>query len=228
MDRRAFVQGSVAGSLAAVASMLTGCRGRQVAHVVDDSQSDMVGSHAAGAETYNRLVAESVARLLSSQDQAFDLEFTGYGNEGPRRICFVGIENKSEEEMGGFKEQLYQEIDTSISTSGNFRPISRRYVEQGLQQCHLRPEQLLTPDGQRAFVAAMEQVGQPFDYLLYATLTSGTTINNKDKQRDYLLTLELVNIHDGTYAKDSAKVRKGYHRSYLGKWRIYNPFSVER
>ena len=30
------------------------------------------------------------------------------------RICFVGVENKSAEELGDFKEQIYQQIDTQI------------------------------------------------------------------------------------------------------------------
>ena len=58
---------------------------------------------------------------------------------------------------------------------------------------------------------------QPFDYLLYAKLTSGTTQQNGDYQRDYLLTLELVNIHNGEFLKESAKLRKGYHHSWLGR-----------
>ena len=60
-------------------------------------------------------------------------------------------------------------------------------------------------------------MGQPFDYLLYAKLTSGTTNQNGDYQRDYLLTLELVNIHNGEFDKESARLRKGYHKTWLGK-----------
>ena len=138
------------------------------------------------------------------------------------------LENRSAEEIGDFKEQLYEQIDTAIAGSGSFQPVNLRFVQAGLDLCHLRPNDLLTPDGQRAFIAAMEQQGQPFDYLMFAKLTSGTTVNNNDKQRDYLLTLEIVNIHDGSYDKESAKVRKGYHQSHLGKWRIYNPFTAQR
>ena len=56
-------------------------------------------------------------------------------------------------------------------------------------------------------------MGQPFDYLLYATLTSGTTHDNKDYQRDYLLTLEMVNVRTGQYDKESAQLDKGYNVS---------------
>ncbi len=56
-------------------------------------------------------------------------------------------------------------------------------------------------------------------------LTSGTTESNHDYQRDYVLTLEVVDVQSGAYDKESAKVRKGYHKSRLGKWRKYNPFT---
>jgi len=54
-------------------------------------------------------------------------------------------------------------------------------------------------------------------------LTSGTTERNTSKQRDYLLTLEITNVHDGTYDKQSAEVRKGYHKTSVGKLWNYNP-----
>jgi hypothetical protein len=63
----------------------------------------------------------------------------------------------------------------------------------------------------------LEQQGQPFEYFLFATITSGTTRDNSSYQRDYLLTLELTNIQTGQYDKESAKIRKGYHKSKLGK-----------
>ena len=63
----------------------------------------------------------------------------------------------------------------------------------------------------------MEQQGQPFDYLLYATITSGTTHENKDYQRDYLLTMEMINVKTGQYDKQAARSRKGYHHSRVGQ-----------
>jgi hypothetical protein len=71
----------------------------------------------------------------------------------------------------------------------------------------------------RDFSAAMERQGQPFDYLLYATITSGTTHSNRDYQRDYLLTLEMVNIRDGSYDKEAAELSKGYNVSAMAKIR---------
>jgi hypothetical protein len=78
----------------------------------------------------------------------------------------------------------------------------------------------------RIFTGILEQQGQPVDCLLYATITSGTTENNSSEQRDYVLTLELVDVHSGAYDKQSAEIRKGYHRTVAGKWWKYNPLSA--
>ena len=84
-------------------------------------------------------------------------------------------------------------------------------------ETRLRCDQLLVPQNQRIFAAAMEQMSQPFDFLLFAKLTSGTTHVNKDYQRDYLLTLELVNVHTGQFDKESQEISKGYHHSRLSR-----------
>lgn len=221
MKRRSFL-GWTFATLAGTAWV--GCRGRQYARVLDEGQPDLVGSHSAGAETYNQLVDTAVGRMLGREHDFLLASAAGPHIPG-RRVCFLGVENRSAEEMGDFKEQVYEQIDASIAGSGAFNTISRRYIEAGLRSCHLRPDDLLTPDGQRAFQAAMEQQGQAFDYLLYATLTSGTTVSNDDKQRDYLLTLELVNVLTGQYTKESATIRKGYHKSQIAMLKGYKPFT---
>jgi hypothetical protein len=223
MDRRHFLQALAPAALAALPLSLSGCRNVQHAHVLDGDDKDMVGSHTAGAETWKPLIDESVGRLLGRQiSEIQSVQQTGYDAPHTKKhICFVGVENKSSEEIGDFKEQIYQHIDTLINQSEVFEPINRRYVEAGLQQCGLRPDQLFIANNQRMFAASMEQFSQPFDYLLYATITSGTTHSNHDYQRDYLLTLELVDIHNGHTDKESADIRKGYHKSPLGRIKQY-------
>ncbi|MEZ6095148.1 MAG: penicillin-binding protein activator LpoB [Pirellulaceae bacterium] len=202
--------------------IFAGCRGHQYAHLLNDNQQDLVGSHDAGAETYNILVEESVAKLLGRQEiEAID----EYGNAVGKRICFVGVENKSSEDLGDFREQLYEQIDSAVASGGSFQTISSRYVDNGLRQLRLLPDDLMTPSHRRSFCSVMEQAGQPFDYLLFAKLTSGTTENNRSYQRDYLLTLELVDLETGMSDKESSKVRKGYHSTRMGKWSKYNPLT---
>jgi hypothetical protein len=139
----------------------------------------------------------------------------------PKSICFVGVENKSMEELGDFKDQIYQQIDTMLVQSEVFQPISRRVMDAALRETRLRPDSLLVPENMRTFAAVLEQQGQPLHYLLYATITSGTTVRNQSQQRDYLLTLEMVNVRTGAYDKQSAEISKGYHKSRLGKFLHY-------
>ncbi|MFV1966287.1 MAG: penicillin-binding protein activator LpoB, partial [Pirellulaceae bacterium] len=204
--------------LAAVGiSVAGGCRGHQYGHIVREDAPDMVGSHTAGAATFNPLIDDAVAQLLGRQIEGLhQVSHMAEGMPAPKRICFVGVENKSIEEIGDFKEQIYQQIDTRIVQSDMFMPVSKRFVDAGLREARLRPDSLFIPVNMRTFTGVMEQMGQPFDYLLYATITSGTTGNNSSYQRDYVLTMELVNTHTGHYDKQSAKLSKGYHRSKLG------------
>jgi hypothetical protein len=209
------------------ASASTGCRSKQHARVIQPGEKEMVGSHQAGNETFRPLIEESVAKLLA---RSYEVPATlaSYPNQpvvlAPKRICFIGVENKSAEEIGDFKEQIYQCIDGKILESGSFQPVSRRFVEAGLRETRLRPDELFVPAGMRTFTAYMEQQGHPFDYLLYATITSGTTRDNKDYQRDYLLTLDLVDVRTGQYQKESATLSKGYHHSAASKWSAMKPW----
>lgn len=216
MNRRLFLQRSGCAVLGGAGLWLIGCRGQSAA-VLNDCQKDMVGTCGAGAETFKPLVEEAVGKLLARQSPG--IQQVSAGIPGPKRICFVGLENKSSEEIGDFKDQVVEVIDTKIIESKVFQPISRRFVEAGLRSARIRPDELFLPAHQRQFLAVMEQQGQPFDYLLFATLTSGTTRANGDSQKDYVLTLELVNLQTGTPDKESATIRKGYYNSCLGKWK---------
>jgi hypothetical protein len=224
MNRRQLIR---AGFVGLGAAILNGCRSGQVGKVVKPGDQQMVGSHAAGSETFKPLVDEATSSLLArhaSPPPQFTTVSTPAGAQGPEavarppmRVCFVAVENKSAEEIGDFKDQIYQVIDTRIVESHVFQPVNKRFVDAGLEQTRMRPDQLFLPANMRAFVAVMEQQGQPFDFLLYATLTSGTTRQNQNYQRDYLLTMEMVNVRTGEYDKQSATLTKGYHKTGLFK-----------
>ena len=219
MDRRNFLRLGFtlfAGSAAGMA----GCRGYQTARVMKSGERDMVGSHTAGAETYKPLIQESVSKLLGRACQPSEIQTAGLVVGARKKICFIGVENCTAEEIGDFRDQIYELIDSAVNESQQYEQLSRRYVENGLKQLRLRPDELFVQENQKNFQAVLEKMEQPFDYLLYARLTSGTTQKNGDYQRDYLLTLELVNIHDGHYEKESASIRKGYRRSL--KYKIFH------
>lgn len=221
MDRRSFLQ--LSGCAAFGAFSLTGCgRNRQYSHILEDDDEDLVGSHEAGAAVYEPLVKEAVGKLLGDEISGIQQVRFNDGTVQPKQVCFVGVENKSGEELGDFKEQLYELIDAQVKAPQAFDSISGRFVEAALAETRLRPEELILPRNQRELSAVLEQNGKPpFDYLLFAKLTSGTTRRNDDQQRDYLLTLELMNIYNGRSTKQQAKIRKGYHPSVLGRIQNY-------
>ena len=224
-------------------SVAGGCAGRQYGHLLARDDKDLVGSHAAGAATWNPLVESSVAQLLSrcppvavtsaqtdlvvGHDSAaipIGAAVDPVAAMGGTTVCFVGIENKSAEELGDFKDQLYETIDSKINASQGYRAISRRMVDAALRETRLRPDALFLPDNRQLFAAVLGRQGTPVDYLLFAKVTSGTTDRNKSSQRDYVLTLEMVNLRTGDFLKESAKIRKGYSSSRVGKWWNYGLF----
>lgn len=211
-----------------------GCAGHRYAHILKDDSIDLVGSHDAGAAVWNPLVDEAVAKLLSrcppdvqqvgfqppSLDPTTGEMVVGSGAvpQATSTVCFIGIENKSAEELGDFKDQIYERIDSEINSAPLFRSVSRRLIDAALIETRLRPDALFLPDNRDLFAASLGRQGMPIDSLMYATTTSGTTDRNDSSQRDYLLTLEMVNLHTGQYVKESAKIRKGYHKTRAGKW----------
>lgn len=221
MKRRGFIQLVTCHCATLAAACLSGCRGKQYAHVLEDDDKNMVGSHTAGAEVFDKQIEEAVGKLLGQQSMGIRQVSHETAAPEPKRICFVGVENASAEELSDSKQQIFELIDQKIIESKTFETISQRYVESGMKDARLRPDDLFKPSNRRLFADVMERNGTPFDYLLFAKLTSLTTKSNGDSQRDYLLTLELVDIQTGKNEKVSAKVRKGYHKSVFGKAKHY-------
>jgi hypothetical protein len=224
---------SISAAILLPTLLLVGCAGRQYGHLLASDDKDMVGSHAAGSATWNPLVDEAVAKLLGrcppsvrpvvfEEQSALDEAAVGSAlAAGPSTICFLGVENSGAEEMVDFKEQLYERIDGQINAMETFRGISRRVVDAALIETRLRPDSLFLPHNRELFSAALGQQGAPVDYLLFAKITTGTTDRNKSSQRDYMLTLEMVNVHTGEFLKESATIRKGYSKTRAGKWWNY-------
>ncbi len=62
MKRRLFLLGGFSPILA-----LTACRGYQYGHLIKSDAPNLVGSHSAGAEVFDPLIDEAVAKLLARQ-----------------------------------------------------------------------------------------------------------------------------------------------------------------
>lgn len=221
MRRRDFVLNGLSqlGQLGAVMWVLPtlGCRSSQKGFVLKDNDKDLVGSHAAGAETWEPLICETTSKLLGRESQILMTSAAQGIESTKKRICFVGVKNDSAEELADTKLMIFRKINSTVNESDVFELINRNFVEAGLRECGLRPDSLFVPANRRKFVAVMEQQNQPFDYLLLATVNSETTKDNKSTQRNYRLTLELVNMDTGKSTDESAEIRKGYHKSKLQK-----------
>ncbi len=199
--------------------LFPGCKGTQ-ARLMHSVEADTVGSNAAGAEVYNPLVRDATEKLLARVAME-PIQQAAYGQQPmmppTRKVCFVGLENQSIEEIGDFKEHIRTAISEKLAESPQFEMVSDRAVTAGLRTLSLRPDDLFLEENMKMFTSAMGRGGTPVDYLLFAKITSGTTVDNKDMQRDYKLTLELIDTRTLTTIMESRPIRKEYNNSVKGK-----------
>ncbi len=152
-------------------------------------------------ETFRALIDTAVGDLL----QRRSAQRTGSDR---LRIAFLGVENKSMEELVDWRDTVRQQIDTAVNKSGRYRNISDRFVAAALREDGLRADELFVPEKRRMFLKTLEANGSPVEFLLHASLNSGTSGQGRSAQRDYVLTLELVDIETGEAEKVNATVRK--------------------
>ena len=220
LNRRCFLLRSVVLCGSGLILGSSGCRNTQKGRVMSNTESSKVGSHQAGAEVFRPIVCQTTDKLLAkaySQPMPVSMAFSN-DSLPVRRVCFIEFENKTNEEIGDFKEQLEEIIDTRISESTAFTTVSPRAVKGVLRSTGLRPDDLFLPSNMAKFSAAMQREEAPFEYVMFAKLTSGTTTDNLDKQKDYMLTLEMVSVSEpDDRLKESASISKEYMRSAKSK-----------
>ena len=221
--RRQFF-GKAAASLLLGTAVLAGCRGTS-ARIMNPWDQEAIGSDKAGSEIYNPIVAATTDKLLARAgefpaDPMMRLDASGFPPR--RRVCFVGLENLSAEELGDFKEHITATINQRIVESEQFEVLHRNAVGVGLGKIGARPDELFLPATRRRFAQIMEQDGTPVDLLMFAKITTGTTQAKKDMQREYKLTLELVDVKSAQAAvTESCTMRKEYNKSVAGKTKAW-------
>lgn len=193
-----------------LALSMAACGGGPRGRVMSDSEEDQVGSRSAGAETYDRLVATAVEKLLSGRAAAFS-------SLGQKRIAVMPIENKGAESVQNedWAAQLFQIIASTINQSERFRTINPEFLNEALRVAHLGTKEIYLPAGRRKLAETLEQQGAPVDLVLLPTLTTGTTNRGAaESQRNYLLGLVLVDIKTGEEVANitSDRIRKEYSR----------------
>ena len=152
-------------TIAAVAVCMLGCRTYK-GRLMEKGEDDLVGARAAGTETHSRLIDEALTKLLTRHE--------GEVKSAHAKVAFIDLENKSAEELGDFREQIIEIIETVVENSNRYRMISRRFVKTALNECRITPDQILLPRYRRQFAQVLEQQNNPVHFVLYAVLTSAS------------------------------------------------------
>ena len=187
-----------------LALAVVSCAGPQ-GRIMEDSEQDHVGARAAGAAAFDRLVTGSVSKLLGSHHAA-------HAGAGKLKVAVLRIDNASAEELGDWQEQIFDLISTSVNQSGRYETVSVRYVDAALRETRLRRDDLFLPAKRRQFLGILERDDNPAQVLLFPKLSSGTTRGDGIGQRNYLLTLELVDVASGKDYRVAERIRKAYRR----------------
>jgi hypothetical protein len=184
-------------------------------------EESMVGSNKAGSEVYNPIVYATVDKLIGRVAANNSVRLTGYNPNMPYsklNVYFAGIENRSTEELGDFRDHLRNSINEKITKSDQFAIVSDHAVNAILHNISLRPDDLFAEHNMQNFISAMGKNGTPVDYILFSEITSGTTEANKDMQREYKLTLRLIDTKTWQEIVESSNIRKEYNNSAKGKF----------
>lgn len=169
-----------------------------------DDEGTLVGSQSAGADIYNRLIDETLKKLIDQTKGTV---------AGKKVVCFVDMENKGAEELGANKDAIYEQIDTILVESRVYTSVSRRFVEAALRSTGLYPGDIFLGPGRKKFMKVLGSQGITPDYLLWGTVTNLSTFGAQLNEREYMLTMEMVDAHTGlTEAKKSFKMRKEYKK----------------
>ena len=203
--------------------LMAGCQ-TQKGRVISADDPGRVGSHQAGSEVFRPVVCSATNELLvraaekSYENPAFD------GNQGmvpnKKRVCFFGVTNKTNEDLGDFKDQITEVIDSTLAESDAVNTVTSKAVVPVLRKTGMSADDLFLPKNMSRLCAEMEN-DQPFDCLIFATLTSGTTVDNRDSQKDYTLSLEMVDVRNpgADRIKVAKTVRKEYNKTAKAKAR---------
>jgi hypothetical protein len=192
-------------ALAVAAFAASGCTGPS-ARVKSDDEGDLVDTGKGGTETYLTLVNKGTNELLAENRR--DLR---NASERPV-IAFVGVENKSSEELGEFRASMNSEIETVLVNAQLYSMLSMRAVDAAKREANVRSiEDLTTRRGREAFMSVLNRDGVVAQYLLFGEITSMTSRGNAAKERTYELTLQLIDSSTGAIqSQKKVKLRKEY------------------
>lgn len=188
--------------LSLAALTLASCFGPPRARIMGDDEPDKVGVRRGGAAAFNKLIRDVQTELVQRPSP-------GLNRGQMRRAAFVNLENRTAEELGEWRDLMIDRLRIGVSEHPEITIISEQMVGAVLGKMGNPPvNELFLPAGRRKFAAILEQESSPVDMLIYGSLTRGTTQGEGvDRQIDYLLTLEIVDVKSG-----ESRFAKGYVR----------------
>lgn len=189
----------------AAAFLAAGCTGPS-ARVKSGDEGDLVDVRKGGTETYKELIRKGVSELLAEHRLTL-------GNSAEKvMIAFVGVENRSSEELGEFRASMNNEITTALVNSRLYSMLSMRAVDAAKRESNIRSVDDLTVARPReAFLGVLNKDGQAPQYLLFGEVTSMTSSGNNSRERTYQLTLQLMDSSNGVIqTQKMVEMRKEY------------------
>jgi hypothetical protein len=189
----------------AAATLAAGCTGPS-ARVKSGDEGDLVDVRKGGTETYKELIRKGVSELLSEHRLTL-------GNSAEKvMVAFVGVENRSSEELGEFRSSMNNEITTALVNSRLYAMISMRAVDAAKRESNIRSVDDLTVARPReAFLSVLNKDGQAPQYLLFGEVTSMTSRGNAASERTYQLTLQMMDSSNGVIqSQKTVEMRKEY------------------
>jgi len=192
-------------ALAALGLGGSGCTG-PTARMKGEDEGTLVDVRRGGAETYKKLIRDTVVALLDEHRLLLQ------GAAEKPLVAFVGVENRSSEELGEFRSAMNNEITTALVNSRYYSMLSMRAVDAAKREANIRSiDDLATARGREAFISVLNRDGQPARYLLAGEVTTMTSRGSGEKERIYQLTLQMWDSSSGVIqSQKTEEVRKAY------------------
>lgn len=187
------------------AALLTLACAGPVGRIKDDAETDKVGNRSAGAATFQRLIDGAVhgcwrrRRRRSGRPPSASASPSSTSRTSARRSCSTGATPCA---SASIRRSTRRGGSATSATATCARRCAPPACARTTSTC---------PSG-GASSCARSRPTAIRSTSSYATLSSGTTRDNAGAQRDYLLTLELVDVKSGEAVKVQEDVRKEYLR----------------
>jgi hypothetical protein len=189
----------------AASFLAAGCAGPS-ARVKSGDEGDLVDVRRGCTETYKELIRKGVLEILTAHRSKL-----GGAAEKPV-VAFVGVDNKSSEELGEFRAAMDNEIETALVESDLYSMVSMEAVKAAKSEANIgNISQLTVGRTREAFMAVLNKDGHPPQYILFGQVTTMTSSGNEARERTYQLKLQMMDSSSGIIqSQKMVEMRKEY------------------